>query len=51
MNVGLFEPGHMQYEADRANDVYGEPSLEEMVKKAVEILQRGPNGFVLIIEG
>jgi hypothetical protein len=48
--IGLFNPGHMQYEIDRANDVWGEPSLEEMVEKAIAILKRAPNGFLLFVE-
>lgn len=49
--LGLFEPGHMQFEADRAKDVAGEPSLAEMTAKALAILSRNPRGFVLMIEG
>ena len=45
--LGLFEASHMQYEADRVN----EPSLTEMTEKAIKILQRGPNGFFLMVEG
>ncbi len=45
--LGLFEPSHMLYEVDRTN----EPSLTEMTEKAIQILQRGPNGFFLMVEG
>ena len=45
--LGLFEASHMQYEVDRVN----EPSLTEMTEKAIKILQRGPNGFFLMVEG
>ena len=34
---GLFNETHMQYEADRANDVAGEPSLSEMTAKAIDV--------------
>lgn len=44
--LGLFEPGHMQYELDRK----GEPSLAEMTETAIRILQRGPKGFFLMVE-
>ena len=44
--LGLFEPSHMLYEADRAN----EPSLAEMTAKAIEILGRNEDGFYLAIE-
>jgi alkaline phosphatase len=45
--LGLFEPSHMLYEVDRTN----EPSLTEMTEKAIQVLQRGPNGFFLMVEG
>ena len=47
---GLFNESHMQYEADRANDVAGEPSLSEMTAKAVEILNNNDEGFFLMVE-
>ncbi|QZH75355.1 MAG: alkaline phosphatase [Erythrobacter sp.] len=49
--LGLFEPGHMQYEADRSADPAGEPSLADMVELAVRRLSNGPQGYVLLIEG
>ncbi len=49
--LGLFEPSHMQYEHDRAGDEAGEPSLAEMTEKAIDILSRNPEGFVLLVEG
>lgn len=49
--AGLFDHGHMQYEIDRSNDTFGEPSLAEMVEKAIRILSKNPNGFVLVVEG
>ncbi len=49
--LGLFEPSHMQYELDRPNDQAGEPSLAEMVTKAVTLLQRNSKGFFLLAEG
>lgn len=48
--LGLFERSHMKYEADRANDVAGEPSLAEMTKKAIEILKQNKKGFYLMVE-
>ncbi|XP_033642444.1 alkaline phosphatase, tissue-nonspecific isozyme-like [Asterias rubens] len=49
--LGLFEPSHMQFEGNRMNDVGGEPSLSEMVEKAIEILQKDQDGFFLMVEG
>ncbi|MGB7906029.1 MAG: alkaline phosphatase [Steroidobacteraceae bacterium] len=47
--LGLFEPSHMQYEADRrASD---EPSLAEMTAKAIGILRNNRKGFYLMVEG
>lgn len=48
--LGLFEPSHMQWEADRANDAAGEPSLSEMTKKSLQILQKSEHGFFLHVE-
>lgn len=49
--LGLFEPSHVQYEADRANDPAGEPSLTEMTDKALRVLMKDPKGFFLHVEG
>lgn len=48
--LGLFEPSHMEYELDRDSDTAGEPSLSEMTAKAIEILDRNPNGYFLNVE-
>lgn len=40
----------MQYEADRATDKAGEPSLTEMTEKAIQMLSRNPKGFYLHVE-
>lgn len=48
---GLFEPSHMQFEADRPNDPAGEPSLAEMTEFAIEKLAADPDGFFLMVEG
>jgi alkaline phosphatase len=48
--LGLFEPSHMRYEADRAGDASGEPSLAEMTGKAIDILSQNKNGFFLMVE-
>jgi alkaline phosphatase len=41
----------MAFEADRAQDVAGEPSLSEMTAKAIDMLDRDPHGFLLMVEG
>jgi alkaline phosphatase len=43
---GLFESSHMQYEADRKD----EPSLAEMTSKAIDILAKDNDGFILMVE-
>lgn len=48
--LGLFEPGHMNFEADRAGDTAGEPSLAEMTEIAIEMLSKDPDGFFLMVE-
>jgi len=44
----------MQFEIERNNshtEVAGEPSLAEMTHKAIQILQKNPKGFFLLVEG
>jgi alkaline phosphatase len=48
--LGLFEPSHMQWEADRASDPGGEPSLADLTAFALAILSRDPDGFFLMVE-
>lgn len=47
---GLFNESHMQYEADRGNDISGEPSLTQMTGKAIDILDNNDKGFFLMVE-
>ncbi|MEZ8080634.1 alkaline phosphatase [Enterovibrio norvegicus] len=47
--LGLFEPSHMQYEADRQVD-NKEPSLAQMTDKAIDILEQDKEGYVLMVE-
>ncbi|XP_048776554.2 alkaline phosphatase, tissue-nonspecific isozyme-like isoform X2 [Ostrea edulis] len=49
--LGLFESSHMQYEYQREKGPSGEPSLAEMTKKAIEILQKNDKGYFLLVEG
>ena len=48
--LGLFERSHMEYEADRATDAGGEPSLAAMTRFAIESLT-GRSGYFLVVEG
>ena len=49
MISGLFEPAHMNFEADRVEHEQ-EPPLTDMVDKAIKILQKNDNGYVLLVE-
>ena len=49
--MGLFEPGHMKFEADRGTDTGGEPSLSQMTEFALRRLSRASEGYVLVVEG
>lgn len=52
--LGLFEPSHMRFEADRGDDPGGEPSLAELTRRAISHLQEHPDGasrgFFLMVE-
>ncbi|XP_053368943.1 intestinal-type alkaline phosphatase [Clarias gariepinus] len=47
--MGLFEPKDTRYELDRNPET--DPSLTEMMEKAIKILSKNPNGFYLFVEG
>lgn len=53
--LGLFEPSHMQFEAERNTTDEGEPSIAEMTRFAIERLQaesdRSGKGYFLMVEG
>jgi alkaline phosphatase len=48
--LGLFEPSHMQFEADRTAAGNKEPSLAEMTTKAIQVLSKNRKGYVLMVE-
>ncbi len=48
--LGLFEPGHLQFEADRPDDGAGEPSLAAMTAKAIAALSANDKGYFLMVE-
>ena len=47
--LGLFQPSHMQFEADRAQDA--EPSLADMTEFALQRLMGQGPGYLLMVEG
>ncbi|MEM6639012.1 MAG: alkaline phosphatase [Pseudomonadota bacterium] len=49
--LGLFEPSHMMYEADRVAQNADEPSLADMTGFAIQRLNRDKDGFFLLVEG
>ncbi|CAB1443495.1 unnamed protein product [Pleuronectes platessa] len=46
--MGLFEPKDCRYELER--DPSMDPSLSEMMEKAIKILRKNPKGFYLFVE-
>ncbi len=48
--MALFEPSHLQFEADRAKDAGGEPSLAQMTAFAIKQLQTNDKGYFLLVE-
>ncbi len=45
--LGLFEPSHMMFDADRK----GEPSLSEMTEATIRSLSQNADGYYLMVEG
>ena len=48
--LGVFEPGHMEFDHDRNRGPGGEPGLAAMTVAAIRTLSRNPDGFVLMVE-
>jgi alkaline phosphatase len=50
---GLFANSHMDYALDRENEpgLADQPSLADMTKAALSILEKNPKGFFIMIEG
>ena len=48
--LGLFSSSHMAYELDRRRADSEEPSLVEMVQRALDLVSRNPKGFLLVVE-
>lgn len=49
LSIALFEPGDLRYEVER--DPLMDPSIIETTEKAIQILQKNPRGFFLLVEG
>lgn len=49
--LGLFAMDHNPYEADRAEQGAGVPTLKEMAVKAVDLLSVDKDGYFLMVEG
>ena len=49
--LGLFDVEHLKFEHERAKDPAGEPSLSEMTRAALTVLQHRPKGYFLMVEG
>lgn len=47
---GIFANGHLKYDSERDKGAAGMPSLAEMTVKAIEVLEKHENGFVLVVE-
>lgn len=47
--IGLFNSGSMNFH--KLADAEKQPTLEEMTKKAIEVVSQNPNGYFLFIEG
>ena len=48
--VGLFAPGHLEYELDREDRTGGEPGIVDMTVKAIEILAATGRPYFLMVE-
>jgi len=48
--MGLFKAGDLETPYPKDNSGV-EPTIEEMTRKAIELLSSNPNGFVLMVEG
>lgn len=51
--LGLFSDSHMNYEIDRINEASckDQPSLAEMTQVALEVVNKNPRGFFVMVEG
>ncbi|KAF9823389.1 hypothetical protein SFRURICE_006602 [Spodoptera frugiperda] len=49
--LGIFSNEHLSYEHERNKGPEGMPSLAEMVRAAIKVLQKNENGYFLMVEG
>ncbi|EEB13659.1 Alkaline phosphatase, tissue-nonspecific isozyme precursor, putative [Pediculus humanus corporis] len=49
--LGLFSYSHMDFETDRNTGPDGDPSLADMTRTALNMLQKSTKGFFLFVEG
>ncbi|KAK6623411.1 hypothetical protein RUM43_009263 [Polyplax serrata] len=47
---GLFAYSHMDFETDRDTGPEGDPSLADMTRTALNVLQKSSKGFFLFVE-
>jgi alkaline phosphatase len=48
---GVFADNHLEAEIDRPEFAPQQPTLEDMTRKAIELLSQDPDGFFLLVEG
>lgn len=46
---GIFSNEHLSYEHERNKGPEGMPSLAEMVRAAIKVLQKNENGYFLMV--
>ncbi|CAN7997686.1 unnamed protein product, partial [Ixodes hexagonus] len=49
--LGLFDSENLPYVPDRSASNTTKPTLPEMTKVALDVLEKSPSGFVLLVEG
>ncbi|KAA0199801.1 hypothetical protein HAZT_HAZT002585 [Hyalella azteca] len=49
--MGIFANGHVPYEHEKVLQSLDLPTLAQMTRKAIEVLQQGDKGFFLLVEG
>lgn len=49
--LGIFANGHLKYDYERDKGSKGMPSLSNMTEKAIQLLRKNKNGYILMVEG